>query len=261
MKDVTLIITILSALIFMMGISLLVIWFFSKGQKKIMKARMEQKEQELNFQKELLATTIHTQETERDRIASELHDDITSQLNIIHLNLHMLKKNMGEAGNDNPLIDQIQSSLSASIDRTRKLSHELMPPLLKKFGIAYVLGELETHINQVDGIQIQITSSHLIPYTGEEDQLHLYRIIQELIQNTLKYAGASLIKIMFRLEGAHFFMTYTDNGKGMDPESTKVGSGMRNIQTRCQILKGSYQIEPPGEKSGFHIKFTFSTHG
>lgn len=52
-------------------------------------------------------------------------------------------------------------------------------------------------------------------------------------------------------------MTYTDNGKGMEPDSTKVGSGMRNIQTRCQILKGSYQIDPPGEKSGFHIKFTF----
>ncbi|MBK7222299.1 MAG: hypothetical protein IPH94_13525 [Saprospiraceae bacterium] len=261
MKDIQLIATVLSGIVMMLGIAVAVIWFFSKGQKKIMKARMEQKEQELNFQKELLATTIHTQETERDRIASELHDDITSQLNIIHLNLHMLKKNMGEAGNDNPLIDQIQSSLSASIERTRKLSHELMPPLLKKFGIAYVLGELETHINQIDGIQIQITSSHLIPYTGEEDQLHLYRIIQELIQNTLKYAGASLIKIMFRLEGAHFFMTYTDNGKGMDPDSTKVGSGMRNIQTRCQILKGSYQIEPSAEKTGFHIKFTFSTHG
>lgn len=261
MKDIQLIITVLSGIVMMLGIAVAVIWFFSKGQKKIMKARMEQKEQELNFQKELLTATINTQETERDRIASELHDDITSQLNIIHLNLHMLKKNMGEAGIDNPLIDQIQSSLSASIERSRKLSHELMPPLLKKFGIAYVLGELETTINQIEGLQLQISSGHLIPYTGEEDQLHLYRIIQELIQNTLKYAGASLIKIQFRLDGDQLNMHYADNGKGIDPASTKTGSGFRNIQSRCQILKGSYEIEKSAEKPGFHIKFTFSTHG
>ncbi|MFN8317784.1 MAG: histidine kinase [Saprospiraceae bacterium] len=261
MKDVNLIITILSALIFMMGISLLVIWFFSKGQKKIMKARMLQKEQELNFQKELLDNTIRIQEEERNRIASELHDDITSQLNIIHLNLHVLKKDLGGPNHNNPVLEQIESSLASSIDRSRKMAHELMPPLLQKFGITYVLQELENSVNQSMALQMQVSSSHLIGFETVHDQLHLYRIIQELINNTLKYANAKNIKISFKNEGDQLCMNYSDDGRGFVPSEIKPGSGLKNIQSRCQLLKGSFEINPMHEKSGFHAKFLFSKNG
>ncbi len=257
MDEHSLLITVLICIILMLGISLLVIWFFSKGQKKILKARMLQKEQELNFQKELLENSISIQEAERNRIALELHDDITSQLNIIHLHIHILKKEMQKAAEENSVVKQIEKALSSSIERSRRMAHELVPPLLQKFGIAYVLKELESSINQSESLQMQITSAHLIHIEDKNHQLHLYRIVQELVNNTLKYAQAKNINLLFKNEVNSWSMTYTDDGIGFESASIRKGSGFKNIQSRCQLLNGSYEISTWHQAAGFQIKFTF----
>ena len=105
--------------------------------------------------------TIRIQEEERNRIASELHDDITSQLNIIHLNLYVAKKDLGGPNHNNPVLEQIES-LASSIDRSRKMAHELMPPLLQKFWNHVCARELENSVNQSMALQMQVSSSHPI---------------------------------------------------------------------------------------------------
>lgn len=110
-------------------------------------------------------------------------------------------------------------------------------------------------------LQMQVSSSHLIGFETVHDQLHLYRIIQELINNTLKYANAKNIKISFKNEGDQLCMNYSDDGRGFVPSEIKPGSGLKNIQSRCQLLKGSFEINPMHEKSGFHAKFLFSKNG
>src|SRR5690606_23486942 len=115
------------------------------------------------YQKELLINTVKTQETERNRISGELHDDVASRLNVMHINVHLLKKKIQDVPEVSKIIDQIESSLDESIERTRSISHELMPQLLKKFGFHYALHELVQSLNAPGTIQVESNDEFLCP--------------------------------------------------------------------------------------------------
>jgi len=258
MNDLELMLTIMSGIIIMLIIIVITIWFFNQGQKKIIAIQLQKKENELVFQKTLLLNTVKTQEAERDRISSELHDDIASKLNIIHLNIHLLKKKINAEPEVNKIIDQIETSLKQSIERTRNLSHKLMPQMLKKFGIHHALKEMANIINISQVLQLSIKSEHLVQLHDDFKILHLYRIIQELINNTLKYAKASIVEIQFEIEEPnHIIMSYRDNGKGFDTENISKGLGIGNIKTRCELLQGRYKLTSDKAKKGmlFYLKF------
>ncbi len=257
MKDQELMLTVMFGVIIMLVVIVITIWFFNQGQKKIIAIKLQKKENELAFQKTLLINTVKTQETERDRISSELHDDIASKLNIIHLNIHLLKKKIKDDPEVEKLIDQIESSLKQSTERTRNLSHELMPQLLKKFGIHHALKEMANIINISQVVQLSIKSEHLIQLNDDFKLLHLYRIIQELLNNTLKYAKANIVEIVFEPDNEFLVMTYRDNGIGFDPENLTSGLGIGNIKTRSELLKGVYSITSDKTKKGmlFYLKF------
>ena len=259
MNDQELMLTIMFGVIIMLVIIVITIWFFNQGQKKIIAIQLQKKENELAFQKTLLLNTVKTQEAERDRISSELHDDIASKLNIIHLNVHLLKKKLCYEHEVFKIIDQIETSLKQSTDRTRNLSHELMPQLLKKFGIHHALKEMANIINISQVLQLTVRSEHLIKIRDDFKLLHLYRIIQELVNNTLKYAKASTVEINFELDEDNMLvMTYRDNGVGFDPNNVSSGLGIGNIKTRCELLGGKYEITSNKIHKGmlFYLKFT-----
>lgn len=261
MSDNNLMMTILAGIMMMLVIIIFVIWYFNQGQKKIHATKMLQKEQELTFQKELLISTVKTQETERDRIAAELHDDITSKLNIIHLNIHLLKKRVYEVPDLNSLIDQIEISLAASIERSRSISHELMPQVIKKFGIFHALVELVNSINATMIIEVNMNNEHVLKITDDFKLLHIYRIIQELINNTLKYAGAKKVNINFSESGSHIHMVYEDDGIGFDHQKVKDGLGISNIKTRAQLLEGEVDFGLyQGVNRGICITIKFPNH-
>ncbi len=235
-----------------------VIIFLNRSQNKVNKILLNEKEMEIKFQNELLQNTVRTKEEERKRIATELHDDIASKLNIIHLNVHLLKKGQYLLESDLKLIDQIETSLNVSIERTRSISHELLPQVFKKFGIHHALKELEHAVNISQTILLSMESEHLINITNELKLLHIYRILQELIQNTIKYAEAKHIKIVFKIEDHGMItMTYSDDGKGFDPQKTSHGLGFGNILTRAKLLAGIAEFKSTPDIKGmlFSVKF------
>jgi signal transduction histidine kinase len=256
MKETNFVLYVLASISFMLAFAIAVVWFLNHAQKKIIEQKMAQKDLELQFQNDLLINTVKTQENERDRIARDLHDDIASKLNIVHLNVQRLKEVIPKNQESNQMIDFIELALKQSTDRSREISHELMPPLLNKFGINHALSDLVHSIDIMGTISVSIKNDYLIKITNQLKLLHLYRIIQELINNTMKHAQASKILLSFEEREDQLLMLYADDGVGFEQDSKSTGLGMNNILTRTKLLNGNVDVVTASNQ-GFKVYLKF----
>lgn len=239
----------------MLLFAIVLVSFFSFSQKKITTAKLALQEKELKFQEELLQNTVSVQEQERDRIAKDLHDDVASKLNIIHLNIHILRQKIPDSSEITMLLQNIDTSIQESAARTRTMSHELMPPLLKKFGLSQVLFDLAESVNSTEQLYFDIIDLDFLKIKTQLKVLHIYRIVQELINNTLKYAAAKNATLQFSLgTNEKIIMVYKDDGVGFDLDATKRGHGLSNIETRIRLLNGKLTIDTKAQQGA---TFTF----
>lgn len=247
------------SVLIMLVIGLGFIWFLSHAQGKITQSKLKEQELDMYYQKQMLLNTVKTKENERNRIAKELHDDVSSQLGIINFNLYALKKRIPQDDQISLLMDQISSSLKSSTERTRSISHELMPLMFRKYGIHETLKELTASINLTGEIELIIQDDFLIKIADEFKLLHIYRIVQELTNNTLKYAKASKIVILFLAKENDLIMTYIDDGIGINLNNMTYGLGLSNIKTRVTLLDGNITIES-SENNGFQALIKFPNY-
>ena len=230
----------------LLTVSLLVFIYYSR--KKIIQKEIEKKDIELKYQKEMLNAAILTQEKERKRIARDLHDDISSKINIISLNSHFLnEKNLSEKE-----IKQITSNIidvSAKVlESTRRIAHDLLPPTFEEFGIHIAIEELCVNYSKQNTLVIDYKNEYKQVIFDEIDKinhLHLFRILQELVNNSVKHGNATKINIEFIKKHNNRQLLYKDNGVGFDTSHKfiKKGLGMNNIESRVAFLNGKYKIE------------------
>ena len=239
-------------LLFVISTTLLIRCFLSR--KKMLEKELDQKKAELSHQKEITQSVIMTQEQERKRIARDLHDDISSKLNVINLNANILKDgdfSLNENGNCN---NAILDLTYIAIESARKIAHNLLPPILEKFGLIAAIEELADDFNNSKLIQIDYNINAENKILKPQNELHLFRIVQELINNSVSHGNASNCKLTISCEDSLLFMDYTDNGIGFDTNDliTKKGLGLKNIDSRVSLLNGNYKIKSNvGE--GFNI--------
>lgn len=256
MHDDQIIQYILASVVLVLFLAVVLIWFLSHAQKKITAAKIKEQENNLEFQRELLINTVKTKEQERTRIARELHDGVSSQLGIANLNLHVLKNKINWDEENARVIDQIKQSVIASAERTRNLSHELMPLVFSKYGIHHAMKELQDSVNLTNVLDLTIDDDFLIAIKDDFKLLHIYRIMQELINNTIKYAKASEAKVRFVTDRRDLILRYSDDGIGFDPDEVGSGLGISNIKTRVALLDGELTLEStPGRGMTATIKF------
>ena len=124
----------------LMGIVMILFFYFSR--KKIIQKELEKKDLEIQYQKELLSAVIITQEEERKRIAQDLHDDISSKLNIVSLNSHLLNTPNLSPKEVTEITGNIINLTSKALDNSRKIAHGLLSPVLDKFGLHAGVEEL-----------------------------------------------------------------------------------------------------------------------
>ncbi|MFM2395223.1 MAG: hypothetical protein RLZZ546_3206 [Bacteroidota bacterium] len=247
------------SILLMVGFGIAVVWFFIIAQKKILGTKLKHKELELVFQKELLDNAVTVQENERDRIAKELHDDIGSKLNIAILNIHLLKKRLENDEDSKLLFHRIENSINESAKRTRTISHELMPPVFQNFGFGYALEELQSSLNAAGEIKIAINYYQNVNIKDKIKLLHIYRILQELLSNTIKHGKATIVDISFEKENNMIRLEYKDNGRGFDKSQYVKGLGFNNIQTRCELLRGEMKYDS-AIGLGFKMSIKFYNH-
>lgn len=243
MEEETLFNIVLISMLVMVGLAMTIIILFNLSQKRILLEQKEAHNNELEFQKELLLSNIKTQENERSRIARELHDDIGSKLNVINLNLRFLKAICAKGENPETVVDHINTALKSSIERTREISHQLMPAILTKFGIKSALNSLATSINKTGQIEVYLEIDDIWGELDKMKELHIYRIIQELTTNSLKHAKAKNISITSKIKTNILTIVYTDDGVGIKDKVTfMTGLGISNINARSKLLNAESQL-------------------
>jgi signal transduction histidine kinase len=153
------------------------------------------------------------------------------------------------------LLHNIDKSLQESATRTRTMSHELMPPLLKKFGLSQVLSDLTESVNSTEQLHFEIIDLENLAIKEHFKVLHIYRLVQELTNNTLKYAYAKNVILQFTLvNNGQISMIYKDDGVGFDLDTMKRGHGLSNIETRIRLLNGKLTIDTKAQQGA---TFTF----
>ena len=226
------IIIILGFMLMLVG-TLIAVFYLS--YKKILKAKEEEHAYKLEYQRSLLTVSLEAQESERIRIAADLHDNIISKLTIIRL-----KAAMGTQAKE---IDHL---LGTTIDESRRISHELSPPMFEEKNLESILLSILNAWQPFFFIQKRLTiiNEQVI---DKNTKLQLVRIFQELLNNVYKHAKASAIFFSLRMSKKYVILYMCDNGKGFDMQQHR-GLGLRNIELRADNLKAAYKFKSLAKK-------------
>ncbi len=240
-------IILISFLIILIPITILLILYYQKLQTQNL---LNVKQKEINEQRittlikdqelKLIKAAINGQDTERKKIAQELHDSIGGNLAAIKLQFGNLNDSA-----DNHKFSKIYKQLDDTYDLVRNLSHNLVP---KKFRQHHFIPLLKEYINTIaksSDIQTNILTypEEKINTLDQELQYEIFMILQELITNAIKHAEASVLDIQFNLINETMNILFEDNGKGFNFETDKTGIGLSNIKNRLENLSGTLHID------------------
>ena len=250
------VVIILVAILLLLFMSVAIVTFFYFSRKKIVKSELEKARLAVTHQRELLQSTIVTQEEERKRIAQDMHDAISSKLNIVSLNANFLKEENIDSKEANALGESIVNVTATVLESARRIAHDLLPPALDKFGLVAALEELCDQIETGNKHQVFTTFNYASKTVDKNTELHIFRIVQELINNTVKYGNASRIEISLTANTRELRLLYADNGTGFIVAEGKraKGLGLSGIENRAALIDGEYTLESqPGEGMKFKV--------
>jgi len=228
---------VLAALIFLVFIGGLFLFIFQYRKRKII----------FEKEKQLVALTsiMQGQEAERARIAKDLHDGLGGMLSGIKLNVSAMKDNITVPGQNAGFFNKFISQLDSAIAEMRRVAHNMMPEALLKFGLNEAIKDYCDGINESKSVKIKFTQLGITQPLEKSVEVILYRIIQELTNNAIKHADAKNIFIQLSENENILNLTIEDDGKGFDKNQLKIikGTGLQNVQSRVDYLKGTWNIE------------------
>jgi signal transduction histidine kinase len=206
----------------------------------------------IQLQRDRLVAEISILENERKRIAADLHDSIGPMLSTIKLNIHSIDVT---EEHDQLIVRKSSTYIDEVIKNLRQISHNLLPATLERKGLAEALHEFITQAPATPQIRFHTSGAIDIP---KEKEIHVFRIIQEIVHNTLKHAEAKQLQIVLSREPDFFLILVKEDGKGFDVHKAKVestGLGMKSLAIRTDILGGSLQIaSEPGQGTNYFVK-------
>jgi signal transduction histidine kinase len=237
------VVVIAMAVVFIL--SLFVILFFIVYQRRLLS-------QQKAYQKDLLKAVIDSQEQERNRIARELHDDIGAMLTTTRLYSGQISTDLPTEKFDT-VKTKINDLFEEMITSTRRISQDLRPVILEKLGLIEGLQSLVDTFNDAGELEVRFAAI-VNQSIGKDNELNLYRIIQEMLANTLKHAQANIADISLLEENGNLVMNYKDDGQGMDKSKheQEKGIGLKNMESRVTISGGKLRFID--SEKGVHIQ-------
>jgi two-component system, NarL family, sensor kinase len=243
------------AIVTMLVMAGAIILFVVFYQKRMIQEQMKRQVMEAEFQQKMLQAELESQESERRRLAADLHDSIGGMLSTIRVGISTMARLLPEPQS----IDQTKQMLDDTINSVRRISRDLMPSTLEKFGLIHALTELCERFQNTSRITINFREEGNLRPLDKNRELMIFRIVQELLNNAIKHSQASLITVTLAING-HILVLVQDNGVGFDPETIKrsaqgtKGLGLFNIENRARLLGG--KVEYPAAKQGSVTKLT-----
>jgi signal transduction histidine kinase len=234
-----------------LGIIIISVLLFNRG--KLQQLALY-RQQELQQRELITQAIISAEENERKRIGSDLHDGVGQLLSAAKMNFAgLIDRNGIPKEKDKFLAEKTLALLDESCKEVRSISHQMMPNALLKSGIA---ADIRDFIEKLDAETLKID----LKITGFKDNLEgneeiiLYRVIQESINNVIKHSGASHLSITLEKTINSISVIIADNGKGFDTTIGSEGIGLKNIRTRVEYLKGNVNfITSPGNGTTVNV--------
>ena len=239
------------------SVLMVLVFLFAFNSQRNRKNRIisEQRILQLEEEKKLLAarSIVEGQEEERKRIARELHDGLGVLLSSARMHFVSIRD---KSPDTEPLLEQADKLLEQATGDVRRISHNMMPGLLTKYGFYEAIQELFEQLDDIKDIHPVLHVSGKKDRLPENTEIMLYRIIQEMVNNTLKHARASNITLDIDIQLDHLSLKYSDDGQGFDLEQRlrQKTMGLTGLQSRVKFLGGELMIQTaPGK--GVLIKF------
>ena len=227
------------------------------------KQRLQQQRiSELETHQQLTATenVLKGEEQERTRLAKDLHDGLGGMLSGIKYSLNNMKGNLIMTPENNQAFERSMDMLDSSIKEMRRVAHNMMPEALVKFGLDTALKDFCNDVNQSGVLQVSYQSIGLENEMIEQTTaITIYRIVQELINNTMKHAAAKMAVVQVTKSDGQIAVTVEDDGTGFDTAllNKAKGIGWSNIQNRVDFLKGTVDVQSTKEKgTSVHIELS-----
>jgi signal transduction histidine kinase len=229
--------------------------------------RLRQKnryQQQLNRQQnELFNAVAVAQDQERKRIAEDLHDSLGSILSAAKLKLSALKETQATGEDQQEKYQVAMQLLDDASAELRSISHNIMPATLSKLGLVAALRNLIGTISAHSALQVNFSAHDFTERIEEKTEMSIYRIVLELVNNSVKHAGASKLTVQLIKYPDYINLTVEDNGKGFDYENEsqlKKGIGLGNIASRVNYLAGKMNVDSaPGRGTGVIIDIPYVT--
>ncbi len=242
MNTTSIVILGVSAMLLMaMGVIVFVVLY----QRRVIQTQIEIEQLNHNKRQELLHASIQSEEEERMRIASELHDDVAPTLASIRLYL----SSAATRPEDNSLILQSKVLLDESLQKIRNIAHKLQPSTLYYLGLQVSLQSLADMINNSESVQAAYEVEQDIPRLEEQTELSVYRVVQELTNNIIKHAHARSLTISSTLREALLVVSIRHDGIGITQQLyeeliyKKGAIGLKNIMTRLKSIRAQIHFE------------------
>jgi signal transduction histidine kinase len=206
-------------------------------------------------EKMFLNTIIQTEEKERKRFAKDLHDGLGPLLSTVKMSVSSLAQ-MKHDDISREIVENTELVINEAIKSLKEISDNLSPHILNNFGLVRALNNFSNKINVARTIKINLESDLKDERFDNNVEVVLYRVVCELINNTIKHAKAKKIDLSLTKEGEYLSIVYKDDGKGFDVDKvinqpSGTGMGFSNIYSRINSLKGEINIESEQKKGTF----------
>ncbi|RFZ92597.1 sensor histidine kinase [Mucilaginibacter conchicola] len=253
-KDEELIVLIVAGTIMLLLLGIFIISFLFFYQKRHNQNTKDKEQLQATFEQELLKAQNEIQEQTLSHISSEIHDNITQVLSFVKLNLAASSKNSSPEAREK--INESRTLVAQVINDLRDLSKSLSFEHIKQIGLVKTI-ELEAErLNRSEIIEIDLSIGGDAHSLGEQRELVLFRIFQETLNNALKHAQATQLKIRLDYFEHLFNLTIQDNGVGFSAGTLpNSGSGLRNIVNRAALI-GADAVIDSAPNRGCTIKIT-----
>ena len=197
--------------------------------------------QQLKNKTEMTRNIIRAEERERNRWAEELHDNIAQVLGVVKLHIGMISH---QTESEKDILKRTNELVQQSISEIRHLSANLKPPVFEEQGLKESIQHLVANIRRVKELKftLSIDDEKCDRYLNNEQKLMIYRIVQEQLNNIIKYAEAKNVFISIEIDHPGVIIKIKDDGVGFDPTNLESGIGLKNIRGRLNLFNGKLSI-------------------
>ncbi|MFP2996639.1 tetratricopeptide repeat protein [Spongiivirga sp. MCCC 1A20706] len=239
--------TILTIIAISSLFGVILIWFsFRQRQKRKNQEILALKRE---HQVKTLESLIEGEEKERTRIAKELHDGVNGDLSAIKFKLSSL------IHTNNTTIEEAMTMIDKSCEQVRAISHNLIPPSLEDFNLIEALDNFTQKVNDLHAINISFFHIGEMIEISKKSELNIFRIVQELVGNSIKHSGGSEINVQLSTINEMIQISVEDDGKGFDTSNKQnSGIGLQNIQSRIDYLGAAIDVDSSKEGTSYLIE-------